>query len=109
MEKNCIKQDECECKSCPFNGADDICLACNECIEHKQLCPVKNCSKLIKRGHWSGFSAVAIRDVYFITVPMGICDVPEYFHISKEEYDDFDNWKNNDKKIIEIQNRKYEK
>ena len=103
-ERKCPKI-ECECKSCPFNGIEGMCIGCTECIEHKLLAPVSSCS-ITKKGSWSGFCAVMLNDLYFISVPMGICDIPEYFYISKEEFESFNDWKEDTAKIIEIQNRK---
>ncbi|WP_066498275.1 hypothetical protein [Abyssisolibacter fermentans] len=36
----------------------------------------------------------------------GFCDTPEYYPISKEEYDSFDEWKEDVSKMPEIKNRK---
>lgn len=101
--RKCTK-NECECKSCSFNGIEGMCLGCNECIEHKLLAPVSNCS-IVKKGTWSGFGAIAFNNQYMICVPMGVADIPEYFHITKDEYDTFDDWKDNSAKIIKIQVR----
>jgi hypothetical protein len=103
FERKCLKS-ECECKRCSFNGIEAMCIGCNEGIEHKKLTPVAKCS-IIKRGNWSDFCAVVLYDTYMISIPMGICDVPEYFFISKEEYDTFEEWKDVTSKIIEIETR----
>ncbi len=100
----CIKI-ECECKNCSFNGIGEMCLCCIECFEHKILAPVSKCS-ITKKGSWSGFGAIALKNSYLISIPMGICNVPEYYYISKEEFDTFDEWKNDTAKILEIQQRK---
>jgi len=100
INAKCIKSNMCQCALCEFNGKE-ICLGCNECIEHKLLAPVSNCSKVVKNGDWCGFFVVSVGDKYFMVVPMGICDVPEYFPIDKDEFTNFDKWKNDDKKIIE--------
>jgi hypothetical protein len=101
--RNCLAK-ECQCKGCPFNGIDEMCLGCNECIEHKQLAPVTNCN-IVKKGDWNGFCAIALHDSYMISIPTGIADIPEYFEITKEEFDTFEEWRNNEPKIIEIENR----
>lgn len=103
FERKCIKT-ECECKKCPFNGVEGICLGCIECFEHKLLAPVLECN-IIKKGNWSGFCAVTLKDAYMISIPMGICDVHEYFYISKDEFDTFDEWKDDTAKIMEIEQR----
>lgn len=95
----------CECKGCPFNGIEGMCLGCNECIDHKILAPVSKCN-ILKKGNWSGFGAIALRGSYLICIPMGICDIPTYFYISKEEYDTFDEWKDDTAKLIEIERRR---
>ena len=100
---NCMMK-VCECKECHFNGIDRMCIDCNECLDHKMLIPVRNCS-IIKKGDWDGFCAAAVHDSYMICVPMGICDIPEYLSITKEEFDTFEEWKNNESKILEIENR----
>lgn len=100
-------RDTCECKSCSFNDIKNMCIGCNECIEHKLLNEVTSCS-IIKKGDWSGFAAVSLYGMHYISVPMGICDIPEYFEIRKSEYDTFEHWKHNNDKIIEIQNRSEE-
>jgi len=99
--------DTCDCKSCSFNGIKNMCIGCNECIEHKLLNEVTSCS-IIKKGDWSGFAAVSLYGKHYISVPMGICDIPEYFEISKGEYDDFESWKNDTDMILKIQNREYD-
>jgi hypothetical protein len=81
-----------------------MCLGCTECFEHKVLAPVLKCN-IIKKGNWSGFGAIALKDLYMISIPMGICDIPEYFYISKDEFDTFDEWKNDSSKILEIEQR----
>lgn len=103
FERKCIKT-ECECKKCSFNGVEGMCLGCIECFEYKILAPISKCN-IIKKGNWSGFCAVALRDSYMISIPMGICDVPEYFYISKDEFDTFDEWKDDTAKIMEIERR----
>jgi len=104
--RECIIK-ECQCKRCHFNGIDKMCLGCNECLEHKILAPVTDCSIIIK-GDWDGFSAVELYNSYMICIPMGFSDIPEYFSITKEEFDTFEEWKNNGAKIIEIQSRENE-
>ena len=106
MNNKCIKAGVCQCASCEINGTE-MCSGCMECTEHKFLSPVNNCSIIVKDGDWSGFAAVSVGGKYYIVVPMGIFDVPESFPIDKEEFQCFDMWKNNEEKIIEIQNRKY--
>lgn len=101
--RECIKA-ECQCKKCPFNGIAGMCIGCGECAEHKILAPVTNCN-IIKRGDWDGFCAVALDDSYMVSIPMGTGDVSEYYWITKEEFDTFEQWKNNELKIIEIENR----
>jgi hypothetical protein len=56
----------------------------------------------LKTGCSSGFSAGIINSQYAISVPMGICDVPEYYPISKEEFDTFLDWIENNKNLYEI-------
>ena len=104
IEKECPKS-ECECKRCSFNGVEGMCLGCIECAEHKILTPVSQCG-IVKKGSWSGFCALMLNERYMISVPMGFCDIPEYFYISKEEFDSFDDWKDDTNKILEIQNRR---
>ena len=50
---------------------------------------------------------VSINKKTYMIQPMGICDIPDYFPIDNDEFESFDCWKNDDKKILEIQNRKY--
>lgn len=103
LSRECLKTT-CECKNCPFNGIPGMCMGCNECLEHKQLAPVTHCD-IIKKGDWDGFCAAAYHDAYMIAIPMGIGDVPEYFHITQEEFDTFEQWKNDQAKIMDIENR----
>jgi hypothetical protein len=103
FERKCSKA-ECECRNCSFNGVEGMCLGCIECFEHKTLAPVSKCS-IIKKGSWSGFGAIALRNSYLISIPMGICDVPEYFYICKDEFDSFDEWKDDAAKLMEIERR----
>jgi hypothetical protein len=88
-----------------FNGIVGMCAGCLECEDHKLLQPVVNCS-LIKEGDWSGFLSVKVLDQYYICIATGSCGIPEYHHISEEEYRTFEIWKNEDKKFYEILNRK---
>ena len=64
-----------------------------------------------KMGDWSGFMVVSEEEKseeekFYMVVPMGSSDIPEYFPITRQEYDDFGLRKGDGKKIIEIQNRK---
>lgn len=104
--KKCLN-DTCLCKSCSLNGIEGMCLGCNECVDHKLLNEVTSCS-IIKKGDWSGFVAVSLYGKHYISVPMGIFGVPEYFEIFKSEYDDFESWKNDTDMVLKIQKRKYD-
>lgn len=103
--RNCIKK-ECECKSCAFNGIEGMCSGCTECFEHKILASVSEC-RIIKKGNWSGFGAIALKGSYMISIPAGPCDIPEYFYISKYEFDTFEEWKDDASRILEIEQREH--
>lgn len=48
-----------------------------------------------------------LNEKYVFEILTGICDAPEYYPISKDEFDDFDNWKDNTEHVVkEIKNRK---
>jgi hypothetical protein len=81
-----------------------MCTGCRECLEHKLLAPVTNCA-IVKKGDWDGFCAAALDESYMICIPMGIADIPEYFSITKEEFDTFEQWKHDESKIMSIENR----
>ncbi|NWL86537.1 hypothetical protein DMN77_02855 [Paenibacillus sp. 79R4] len=61
--------------------------------------------KRLKEGPYS--SAGIFGEQYAFEILTGICDVPEYYPITKEEFDTYDEWKENyDKVVSEIKNRK---
>lgn len=54
-----------------------------------------------------GISVGTIGGQYCFEILTGICDVPEYYPISKEEFDSFDTWKSDTEKIVkDIKNRR---
>ncbi len=88
-----------------FNGITGLCAGCLECKEHKLLQEVVNCN-LIKKGDWSGFLAVKVMNKYYLCITTGSCGVPEYYYITEDEYNTFETWKNNKRKLYEILNRR---
>jgi hypothetical protein len=61
--------------------------------------------EMLKKGDY--LSVGMLEGQYCFEILTGICDIPEYYPITKEEFDTFDEWKNNADKIAkDIQNRK---
>lgn len=61
--------------------------------------------KMLKEGPYSSVGIFA--EQYAFEILTGICDVPEYYPITKEEFDTYDEWKENyDKVVRDIKNRK---
>lgn len=101
IARSCL-MTTCQCKSCTFNGLKGMCMGCNECTEHKLLTPVIECS-ILKQGDWDGFNVTNLFGCYYMSIPTGICDIPEYYRISEEDYNTFEVWKNNDLRILKLQ------
>lgn len=61
----------------------------------------------LKQGAWSGFGAGKLIDEngYVVAVPSGICDVPVYYPITYDEFQMFDEWKDNQEKLYTILRR----
>jgi len=60
--------------------------------------------KMLKTG--DSLSVGILEERYCFEILTGICDIPEYHPITKEEFDTFDEWKNNTDKIVkDIKNR----
>ena len=61
--------------------------------------------KMLKEGPYSSVGIFA--EKYAFEILTGICDVPEYYPITKEEFDTYDEWNENyDKVVRDIKNRK---
>ena len=61
--------------------------------------------KMLKEGPYSSVGIFA--EQYAFEILTGICDVPEYYPITKEEFDTYDEWNENyDKVVRDIKNRK---
>lgn len=60
--------------------------------------------KMLKKGDY--LSVGILGEQYCFEILTGVCDIPEYYPITKEEFDTFDEWKNNTDKIVkDIKNR----
>lgn len=61
--------------------------------------------KMLKKGVY--LSVGMLEEQYCFEILTGICDVPEYYPITKEEFDTFDEWKDSYDKIVkDIKNRR---
>lgn len=60
--------------------------------------------EMLKKGDF--LSVGMIEGQYCFEILTGFCNIPEYYPITKEEFDTFDGWKSNTGKIVkDIKNR----
>lgn len=61
--------------------------------------------KELKMSCFSSLTVGVINNKYCVAVPMGFCDVLEYYPITKDEFETFNVWQEDMKKIYEIEKR----
>jgi len=91
----------CNKKNCPFSNEYE--QICPKIIEDRIELNYKD-YKRIKIGNYC--SAGMFNKKHAFEILTGICNIPEYYPISEEEFDTFDKWKNDIDKIVkDIKNR----